>query len=102
MTGFFEANKLQPISRVTVAALDDLGVFTVDYSAADTWSRTGRRELLRGGRAAGRSNGRASGGNVPSLPGQASGRAFEVLRTKSTFFLPDLMEDPSDPVDMGA
>jgi Leishmanolysin len=30
MTGWFEAWKYQPISKVTVGALDDLGVFTLD------------------------------------------------------------------------
>ena len=37
MTGFFEANLLQPISIATVAALDDLGGYEVDYCGADVW-----------------------------------------------------------------
>lgn len=40
MTGFFEANLLQPISLVTVAALDDLGFYDVDYCGADVWPAT--------------------------------------------------------------
>lgn len=37
MTGFFEANLFQPISRVTVAALDEIGGYEVDYCGADIW-----------------------------------------------------------------
>ena len=37
MTGFFEANLFQPLSLVTVAALDDLGGYEVDYCGADIW-----------------------------------------------------------------
>lgn len=40
MTGFFEANLLQPLSRVTVAAVEDLGGYTVDYCGADIWPAT--------------------------------------------------------------
>ena len=39
MTGFFEADLLQPVSRVTVAALDDLG-YEVDFCGADIWPAT--------------------------------------------------------------
>lgn len=49
MTGFFEANLYQPISRVTVAALDDRGVYgAVNYDAADPYPAT-RRKLKEGG-----------------------------------------------------
>ena len=37
MTGYFEESLFQPLSLVTVAALDDLGVYQVDYCAADIW-----------------------------------------------------------------
>lgn len=37
MTGFFEANLLQPISIATVAALEDIGGYEVDYCGADVW-----------------------------------------------------------------
>ena len=37
MTGYFEADLFQPLSLVTVAALDDLGVYEVDYCGADVW-----------------------------------------------------------------
>jgi len=41
MTGIFESDKGQPISRVSVAALDDIGVFEgIDYSQADVWPYT--------------------------------------------------------------
>ena len=39
MTGFFEADLFQPLSSVTVAALDDLG-YDVDYCGADIWPAT--------------------------------------------------------------
>ncbi len=37
MTGTFEANLYQPISLVTVAALDDIPGYEVDYCGADIW-----------------------------------------------------------------
>lgn len=40
MTGFFEANLWQPLSLVTVAALDDIGGYEVDYCGADIWPAT--------------------------------------------------------------
>ena len=40
MTGFFEEFLLQPLSLVTVAALDDLGLYEVDYCGADVWPAT--------------------------------------------------------------
>ena len=40
MTGFFEPFLLQPLSLVTVAALDDLGAYQVDYCGADVWPAT--------------------------------------------------------------
>lgn len=40
MTGFFEANLLQPLSRVTVSAIEDLGGYEVDYCGADIWPAT--------------------------------------------------------------
>ena len=40
MTGLFEANLFQPLSLVTVAALDDLGGYQVDYCGADIWPAT--------------------------------------------------------------
>jgi hypothetical protein len=40
MTGFFEENLYQPLSLVTIAALDDIGGYTVDYCAADIWPAT--------------------------------------------------------------
>lgn len=39
MTGFFEANLFQPISKVTVAAFEDLG-YEVDFCGADIWPAT--------------------------------------------------------------
>jgi len=50
MTGFFEADSAQPITRVTIAALDE-GIFdyVVDYNAANPYPSTNnalaRREL---------------------------------------------------------
>ena len=40
MTGFFEANLYQPLSLVTIAALDDIEGYTVDYCAADIFPAT--------------------------------------------------------------
>jgi len=40
MTGFFEEFLFQPLSLVTVAALDDLEVYEVDYCGADIWPAT--------------------------------------------------------------
>ena len=40
MTGYFEANKYQPLSAVTAAALEDLGGYEVDYSATDNFPDT--------------------------------------------------------------
>lgn len=37
MTGFFEANLFQPLSLVTVAAIDDIEGYEVDYCGADVW-----------------------------------------------------------------
>jgi hypothetical protein len=37
MTGFFEANMFQPVSKVTVAALQEMGGYEVDYCGADVW-----------------------------------------------------------------
>jgi len=84
MTGYFESNKYQPISRVSIAALDDLGVYTVDYDAADAWPYTGSRRRL------GAENGRGVG----------NGRSWKVLQTKASFRLPDLMLDLTDPVEL--
>eukprot|EP00559_Dactyliosolen_fragilissimus_P005181 CAMPEP_0184860232 /NCGR_PEP_ID=MMETSP0580-20130426/5166_1 /TAXON_ID=1118495 /ORGANISM="Dactyliosolen fragilissimus" /LENGTH=167 /DNA_ID=CAMNT_0027357267 /DNA_START=3278 /DNA_END=3781 /DNA_ORIENTATION=+ len=36
MTPYFEANNYQPISRVTIGALADLG-YEVDFKSADSW-----------------------------------------------------------------
>ena len=48
MTGGFEAGLYQPISRMTVAALDDLGVYgPLNYDAADPYPAT-RRKLEEG------------------------------------------------------
>ena len=38
MTPYFEANKYQPLTRVTVAALRDLG-YKVNMDAADPWTK---------------------------------------------------------------
>ena len=38
MTPYFEANKYQPLTTVTVAALLDLG-YEVNMDAADPWTR---------------------------------------------------------------
>jgi len=35
MTGFFESFLMQPITRVTIGALDDIPAYTVNYNAAD-------------------------------------------------------------------
>ena len=38
MTGFFEANVAQPISKVSIASLDDIfDAYIVDYSQADPY-----------------------------------------------------------------
>ena len=44
MTGYFEADLFQPLSLVTVAALDDLGVYEVDYCGADVWPATAQTQ----------------------------------------------------------
>jgi len=38
MTPVFEKGKYQPLSRVTVAALEDLG-YTVNFDGADPWNK---------------------------------------------------------------
>jgi hypothetical protein len=38
MTPVFEKGKYQPLSRVSVAALEDIG-YTVNYNGADPWKR---------------------------------------------------------------
>jgi hypothetical protein len=38
MTGFLNGGGLNPLSRITIATLDDLG-YTVDYSPAETYTR---------------------------------------------------------------
>mmetsp|Transcript_16220 Transcript_16220/g.50316 ORF Transcript_16220/g.50316 Transcript_16220/m.50316 type:complete len:548 (-) Transcript_16220:105-1748(-) len=49
MTGTFERGLWQPISRVTVAALDDLGVYgSLDYDAADSYPYDNDRRLSEG------------------------------------------------------
>jgi len=45
MTGYFEEHLEQPLSRVTVAALADLGGYTVDYARADPYPLSTRRRL---------------------------------------------------------
>lgn len=73
MTGWFEANLGQPISRVTVAALDDLNSYgRLNYNAADPWPAP--------------ASGRRAQGNK-------KGRTWDILHPKSTFYLPDLMGD---------
>ena len=67
MTGYFEAFRRQPITRVTVAALDDIGTYTVNYAAADSYSEARRLSDSEG--------------------------PFKVLSTKTSFYLPDLTED---------
>jgi hypothetical protein len=39
MTGFLDKNGSNPLSRVTIAGLDDLG-YTVDYATADTYTKS--------------------------------------------------------------
>jgi hypothetical protein len=85
MTGWFEANKGQPISRVTVGALDDLGVFTLDYSQADDWPYIGV------GRRRAQGQGIGNGQSPDTKPGSA--KKWEVLQTKTSFYLPNLMEE---------
>lgn len=46
MTPVFEKGKYQPLSRVTVAALEDLG-YVVNYDGADPWKRTVNRKHRR-------------------------------------------------------
>lgn len=41
MTPYFDEGKYQPISRITAAALSDLG-YQVDFNASDSWSRRSR------------------------------------------------------------
>jgi len=44
MTPVFEKGKYQPLSRVTVAALEDLG-YTVNFGAADPW-KMGTNQII--------------------------------------------------------
>ena len=50
MTGFFEANKYQPLSAVTAGALEDFGGYVVNYDATDLFptSLEGDFELVSG------------------------------------------------------
>ena len=41
MTPYFDGGKYQPVSRITTAALFDLG-YEVDFGASDAWNRKGR------------------------------------------------------------
>jgi hypothetical protein len=41
MTPYFDEGKFQPLSRITAAALADLG-YQVDFRAADSWARNDR------------------------------------------------------------
>lgn len=84
MTGWFEANKGQPISIVTVGAIEDLGVFMVDYSQADDWPFT-NNSVRRRTQNMGKGNGKVNG--------KKNGKKWEVLSTKTSFFLPDLIDD---------
>ena len=45
MTPYFDEGKYQPISRITTAALYDLG-YEVDFGASDTWNKQGRSLVL--------------------------------------------------------
>jgi hypothetical protein len=46
MTPYFDEGKYQPISRITTAALSDLG-YEVNFDASDTWKR--RERLMEEG-----------------------------------------------------
>lgn len=45
MTPYFDEGTYQPISRITTAALYDLG-YDVDFSASDAWNKRSSRTLL--------------------------------------------------------
>ena len=75
MTGFFEASKHQPLSRVTIGALADLEVFEcLDYSQADAWPYSPPTSQVADGAGAG-------------------GEQSTILQAQSTFNLGDLIED---------
>jgi hypothetical protein len=82
MTGYFESELGQPISRVSCGALEDLGFYTVDYCQCDAWPfmDTG----LQGNSA-----------NAATLGGR---RQFPVLKATHSFDLDALMEDVGPPV----
>mmetsp|Transcript_15 Transcript_15/g.25 ORF Transcript_15/g.25 Transcript_15/m.25 type:complete len:132 (+) Transcript_15:1290-1685(+) len=87
MTGFFEADLYQPISKVTVGALDDLGVFELDYSQADEWPTPagGARRLEK-----------------KTLRGGPNGKPWKVLKPKSSFRISELMKELPPAIDLSA
>jgi Leishmanolysin len=97
MTGYFEAGLYQPISRVSVAALDDLGVYQVDYSQADPWPVVASGHRLRGNGNDNSGNGPLNnlGGGPPNSPG------WQILRTKTSFNLAEKMEAMPPAKDIG-
>mmetsp|Transcript_21103 Transcript_21103/g.29570 ORF Transcript_21103/g.29570 Transcript_21103/m.29570 type:complete len:476 (+) Transcript_21103:187-1614(+) len=69
MTPLFEKNKYQPLSRVTIGALEDLG-YNVNYDAADPW------ELKR---------------NLETMSNEAIPNNRHYLKPTETFFLNETM-----------
>jgi hypothetical protein len=87
MTGFFESDLGQPISRVSCGALEDLGFYTVDYCQCDAWPSTGSRMLQDNSESA-LENAAARGGRMQ----------FPVLKATHSFNLDALMGYMGPPV----
>lgn len=88
MTGFFEANLGQPLSRVTIGALDDLnGYGVLNYDEADEWPAplpTRRTQNTEG----------------KDTSTSSRGPKWEIYRPSHSFFLPDLMRDLEPPIEV--
>ncbi|GFH45125.1 hypothetical protein CTEN210_01599 [Chaetoceros tenuissimus] len=92
MTGVFEEDLEQPLSDVTLAALEDMFTdYVVDYEEADAYPPLSARRMLE------------EEGETDEIvpmkqhPGSKSG--WKVVRSKTTFNTADLMEDPGiDPI----
>jgi hypothetical protein len=88
MTGFFESELGQPISRVSCGALEDLGFYTVDYCQCDAWPFTEGLRMLQGNSENAHENAAARGGR----------KHFPVLKATHSFDLDALMEDVGPPL----
>ena len=92
MTGVFEEDLEQPLSDVTLSALEDMFTdYVVDYEEADAYPPLSARRMLEEG-----------GGTIeiePRKRSKGSKSGWKVRKSKTTFKVKDLMEDPGiDPI----